>query len=128
MTVVVPRSQRDLSVHSATVNFPERKALPMSSTITNPYPDLPLPAGAVSADTWQEGERLVFGPDRSIIDSDLNIWTSAIQLADGRIDTEQPEPPKVHIEGGVDLNSDQARELASALLEAAAEVDSWCTR
>ena len=31
--------------------------------------------------------------------------------------------PRVHVEGAVDLNSDQARELAAILLEAAAEVD-----
>jgi hypothetical protein len=68
------------------------------------------------------------GPNRGITDTDVIIGPSAIQLADGRIALEENEPPRVHIEGNVDLNSDQARELASVLLEIAAELDGWAGR
>ncbi len=100
-----------------------------STTTTNPYPDIPLPAGAVFGDIWEgdDPERVIMGPTRGITDTDITIWTSAIQRADGRIAPEQPEPPRVHVEGAVDLNSDQARELAAILLEAAADVDGWTT-
>jgi hypothetical protein len=92
----------------------------------HPTSDIPLPAGAVFGDTWEgDGpQRVVMGQTRGITDSDFTVWTSAIQCADGRIDS---EPPEVHIAGDTDsgLNSDQARELAAALLEAAAEMDAW---
>jgi hypothetical protein len=92
----------------------------------HPTSDIPLPAGAAFGDTWEgDGpQRVVMGPTRGITDSDFTVWTSAIQCADGRIDS---EPPEVHIAGDTDsgLNSDQARELAAALLEAAGELDGW---
>jgi hypothetical protein len=50
-----------------------------------------------------------------------------MQRTDGRIYSES-EPPRVHIEGDVDLSSDQARELSAVLLEAAAELDGWAGR
>src|ERR1700730_13781592 len=101
----------------------------MPTTTTNPHPHVPLPAGAVFGDIWEgdDPERVVWGANRGITDSDLIIWTSAMQRTDGRIYSES-EPPKVHVDGGVDLNSDQARELAAALLEAAAELDGWSGR
>ena len=56
---------------------------------------------------------------------------SAVQWADGTIDDGQIEGPNVYVydlgEGGP-LNSDQARELAAALMEAAAELDRWAQR
>src|SRR5258707_11144605 len=105
----------------------------MPSTTTNPHPDVPLPTGAVFGDNWEgePAERVIMGQNRSITDTDVVIWTSAIQFADGRIQQDEggaSEPPLVHVDGGVDLNSDQARELAAALIEAAAEVDRWAAR
>jgi hypothetical protein len=100
----------------------------MPTTTVNPHPDIPLPVGAVFGGIWEENdpqpERLIFGPERSVTDTNLGIWTSAIQWVDGRMATE-PEPPRVHIEGDINLNSDQARELAAVLLEAASELDRW---
>jgi hypothetical protein len=64
------------------------------------------------------------GQKRGITDAGVVIWTTSIQSADGRISTE-PEPPLVHITGGVELNSDQARELGALLLEIAAQMDGW---
>jgi hypothetical protein len=94
-------------------------------------PDVPLPAGATHADSWDpEGCRIIGGPDRGITDTDVSIWTSAFQRLDGHIDLEPEatEGPRVHIQGDVDLNSDQARELAAVLLETAAELDRWAAR
>jgi hypothetical protein len=91
--------------------------------------DVPLPAGALFGDIWEGDDpaRVIMGQSHGITGTDVLVWTSAIQWADGRIAPEQPEPPRVHVEGAVDLNSDQARELAAILLEAAAEVDGWTT-
>jgi hypothetical protein len=100
------------------------------TTTTNPRPDVTLPPGATHADSWQpDGYRIIGGPDRGITDTDVSIWTSAFQRSDGQIDVEPEaaEGPRVHVQGDVDLNSDQARELASALLEAAAEIDAWAS-
>jgi hypothetical protein len=99
------------------------------TTTTNPSPDVPLPVGAVAADIWEgaDPERVVMGPNRGITDTDVLIWTTAIQRADGRID-DRPEPPLLRISGHVELNSDQARELAAVLLEDAAEMDAWVAR
>jgi hypothetical protein len=93
------------------------------------HPNVPLPAGAALADIW-EGEhpqRVIMGPNRGITDSDVIVWTTAIQSADGRID-DGPEPPLVHIHGDPELNSDQAREPAAVLLECAAEMDGSTAR
>jgi hypothetical protein len=91
-------------------------------------PDVPLPPGAVRADVWEgtDPERVVRGRDLGITDSDVTIWTTAIQRADGRIASE-PEPPLVHIQHNTDsgLNSDQCRELAAVLLGLAAQLDGW---
>jgi hypothetical protein len=101
----------------------------MPTTTTNPRPDIPLPPGAVFGDVWEgdDPERVIMGLNRGITDSDVIVWTTAIQRADGRVAPEQPEPPHVHIQTTWEdgLNSDQARELAAALLEAAAELDRW---
>jgi hypothetical protein len=96
------------------------------TTTAKPSPNVPLPPGAVVAEIWEgDGpQRVIMGPHRGITDSDAVIWTTAIQLADGRVAPE-PEPPLVHIYGDASLNSDQARELASALRECAAEMDGW---
>jgi hypothetical protein len=95
-------------------------------TIT-PTLSVPLPAGAVYGDNWEGDapERVVTGPRRGITDTHLTVWTSAIQRADGRINTEQ-EPPLVHIDDQQregPLNSNQARGLAAILLEAADEME-----
>jgi hypothetical protein len=98
-------------------------------TTTTPQPNVPLPAGAVFGDVWEgiDPKRVIMGPNRGVTDSDAYIWTTAIQRTDGRIE-DGPEPPQVHIEADTDyagLNSDQCREMASLLLEAAAQLDGW---
>jgi hypothetical protein len=92
---------------------------------------VPLPAGADFGDVWglhirQGAYRVVTGPNRGVTDSDdAALWISGIQFWDGSIDGDGViETPAVHVEGGR-LNSDQARELAAALLEAAAVRDGW---
>jgi hypothetical protein len=92
----------------------------MPSTTTKPFPDVPLPPGAVDSgrDRFDASDRFA----RDITDHDLVVQTSACQYTDGHLD-------EVHVSvGGDPLNSDQARELASALLEAADELDRWAGR
>jgi hypothetical protein len=105
------------------------------TTTTNPYPNIPLPAGADFAETWvrvgaEDAHRSVFGDSRAVTDSDVIVWTSVIQLWKGRLDTDgEIRPPAVCFDGHLgNLNTDQARELAAALLEAVAEVDRWAGR
>lgn len=100
---------------------------------TSPVPQpVPLPTGAVFADVWEVEDplpqRLVTGAYRGLTGSDIRVWTSAIQWANGGIALQQPDPPRVHIGGDIELSSDQARELAAALLEAADEIDRWTAR
>lgn len=67
------------------------------------------------------------GVIRGVSDSDVIVWTSCIEFWDGSIDTDgEIELPALHLDGALTtLNSDQARELASALIEAAVEIDGW---
>jgi 2-polyprenyl-6-methoxyphenol hydroxylase-like FAD-dependent oxidoreductase len=95
-------------------------------------------AGTAKAadDGWQLGNALLHTTGRQI-PVRLKDWEAqqlsaarrvvklrAIQYSDGSVD--DVEAVVVGIEGG--LNSDQARELAAALLEAAAELDKWTAR
>jgi hypothetical protein len=102
-----------------------------TTAATTPRPDVPLPQG-FSADVWEPREpnppyRILFGDDRTVADHDVRVSTEAVQHADGRI-----EEAKAALLGqrdtGIRLNSDQARELAAALLEAADEIDGWAAR
>jgi hypothetical protein len=107
----------------------------MPTTTTNPYPDVSLPAGALEADAWQAHERMayrvVFGNYRAVTDSSTCVSTSAIQWSDGSLDDGLVESPRLVILGdgeGDPLNSDQARQMAAVLLDAAAELDRWAGR
>ena len=99
-------------------------------------PNVPLPARALDADTWQPGDsqpyRVVFGAYRDITDDhDAVVSTSAVQWADGSIDDGRIEAPSLVILGtGAEttFSSDQARKLAAVLIEAAAELDGWAAR
>jgi hypothetical protein len=102
----------------------------------NPYPDIAPPAGARPIEDWQAIEpqpyRVVIGDDRTVTDHKLRVSPTAIQLADGSIDDGTTiEAPSVYVFDlgeSSPLNSDQARELAAALLEAAAVLDGWMAR
>jgi hypothetical protein len=98
-------------------------------------PDVPLPAGATCADAWQSDEpqpsRIIEGTGRKITDHRLTVSSTAVQWADGSIDDGRIECPHIYVSelhNDSPLNSDQARELAAALLEAAAEIDGWVNR
>lgn len=107
----------------------------MTQSVTNPCPDIVPPAGATTYDDWQGDDpqpyRVVIGTHRTITDHPLKVSPSATQWADGSIDDGSIEGPSVYVFDLGELrplNSDQARELASALLEAAAEIDGWVAR
>lgn len=91
-------------------------------TTATPISHVPVP-GSGHAGVWEvesnERVRLIYSDPRRVIDHDVLVQSGALQYDDGRI-----EEPRV-ILGEHDLNSDQARELASALLEVADEVDRW---
>ena len=102
------------------------------TTTTTPFHDVPLPVGAISVDYDPRDStyRIIFGSTRAVTDCAVKVWWAAIQLADGSIDDgSHGEAPMIHVQGASDgMNSDQARELASVLLEAAAEVDKCAGR
>ena len=96
------------------------------STATNPIPDVPLPAGAVDCRDWEDTEtrpwRTVAFVSRRVTDHQAHIEMCACQYVDGNLDDFEIVIVGADFEK---LNSDQAREMAAALLEAAAELDGW---
>jgi hypothetical protein len=108
----------------------------MTTTATNPYPDVALPPGARALDqNWQGMRpmpyRVLCGELRGVDGLNINrvsVQTTAIQLLDGRIDDGSLyEAPHVYL-GDDALTSGQARELATALIEAADAADRWAQR
>jgi hypothetical protein len=101
-------------------------------TTTDHNPHAVPPPGAVLVDPWdREGERYVRGADRHVTDSPLAVFTSCFQNRDGSIQGDVlkgDEGPRVCLDQGVDLNADQARELAALLPELAAQIDGWVTK
>jgi hypothetical protein len=102
---------------------------------TSTIPPVPLPTGATTVDDWQHDDpqpyRVILGADRKVTDHKLTVSPSAVQWGDGSVDDGRIEVPHVYVydvDEGNPLNSDQARELAAALLEAAAEVDGWSAK
>ncbi|CQD11986.1 hypothetical protein BN1232_02264 [Mycobacterium lentiflavum] len=97
------------------------------TTTTNPYPDLPVPNGIEMQSDWDsDGYRDLFGFDRTVTDHKARVYALGSQSTDGTISglivVAYGE------DDGFDLNTDQARELAAALLAAVAEVESWWPR
>ena len=95
-------------------------------------PCRPTPEGA-KADAWQDNNgqsyRIIYGTSRGIVDRpDVILFPSAVQLGDGTVDTgDQVEPPVLYVEvqGERGLTAVQARALATALVESAAQLDRW---
>lgn len=102
-------------------------------TTPTTLPDVPLPPGAVYTEAWEcchddgRHSRIINGATRGVEgNSDIQVWTAAVQYDDGTLDDSALEQPSVWIEAAQEaLSSRQARELAAALLEAAAELDGW---
>jgi hypothetical protein len=104
----------------------------MTTTTTTPRPDVPLPAGATFVDSWDtDGTampyRFVNFAAGTVTDHKVKVSTYAFQLADGSLASAGDQAPGILLSDSSDssdpLNSDQARELAAALLAAAAEID-----
>ncbi|WP_155765491.1 hypothetical protein [Mycobacterium colombiense] len=100
---------------------------------TEPYPEVPPPPGFIAPDLWEAGWilsrdetrawRLVYRHAQTVTDHGAYACVRAVQYSDGSL-----EDVEILVNGaGSDdpLNSDQARELAAALLEVATEVDGW---
>ena len=93
-----------------------------------------LPAGVARVDDWEpEGDqahyRFIVGATRPLTDHPIRVSVHAFQWSDGTLDNgDILSPPGIAIhdvDADMPLKSDQARELAAALLEAAAEFDRW---
>jgi hypothetical protein len=96
--------------------------------------DVTLPPGVARVNHWEpEGDqahyRFIVGPTRRVTDHSIRVSVHAFQWSDGTLDDgDILSAPGIAIHDAdacAPLNSDQARELAAALLEAAAEFDSW---
>lgn len=95
-------------------------------TVTRPAPEAPVPVGAALVAAWEHDQpmpsRSFFGLPRGITGRTIIVGAVGHQWADGSI-----EPvASIEIIGHLDtLNSEQARQLASALQLAADEADGW---
>ena len=104
----------------------------MKSTHTIKPDNVGLPEAA-QADPWQDNNgqrfRVIYGTCRGITDRpDVILFPSAVQLADGTVDNgDSVEPPVLYIEVQAErgLTAVQARALATALVNAAAQLDRW---
>lgn len=101
----------------------------MNTTIARPAPDVPVPVGAAHVASWEHDQpmasRPFFGLPRGINGRTIVVGTAGHQWADGSIES----GASIEIIGRLQcLTSDQARELAAALLQAADEVDVWFAR
>jgi hypothetical protein len=110
--------------------------LPLSGVAATTEPrNVPLPAGFVTADDWQWSRgcmpyRFVF-TDWTVTDHRVAVSMHAFQWADGALadgtgaEGYGVEAPSISVLDAIghSMNSDQARELAAALLAAAAELD-----
>ena len=105
----------------------------MTTTTTDPYPHIPLPAGAVTAE-WQdpgtsgvyryfEGSHWVVGPSEDPRQSQGGeVYVRGCQELDGTVEREiavyELHPDRC-------VTAQQARQLAEALVAAADEVERW---
>jgi hypothetical protein len=96
--------------------------------------DVTLPSGVARVNDWEpDGDqahyRFIVGATRTLTDHPIRVSVHAFQWSDGTLDDgDILSAPGIAIhdaDAGRPLNSDQARELAEALLEAADEFDRW---
>jgi len=111
----------------------------MPTAATSPYPDVPVPAGADKVYDWDdpstsEAYRFFQGRVRTITaddtknrpwSEDITVCVEGTQDPDGTINRDI-NVHQLHHDDPITAN--QARQLAAALLEAAAELDRWVTR
>jgi len=96
-------------------------------TTTTPH-DVPIPAG-FSSDDWETNEprpwRLIWGPQRSIGGEAVLVRLSAMQHADGTIETDDDDGPAIHFTVCRDwgISTKHAREVAAAISAVADEAD-----
>jgi hypothetical protein len=94
-------------------------------------PNIPLPVGAVFGDDWADVGtntgpwRTVAFISHQVTDHQGRVSLTASQDPSGHLDEFQIEASNFEYNS---LNSDQARELAAVLLEAADEMDGWAAR
>ena len=119
---------------------PTRKAnKTMTTTTTNPHPNIAPPAGAETLCTWADWDnefRFVFSETR-VDGTNFVLSPCAAQLPDGSIDTDATvtnDPPHVTIylvdgqmHEGLRVGLKDARKLVKALSDAVDRLDRWAT-
>ena len=115
----------------------------MSTTATNPYPDVDLPPGTETYTGWENDSngtrRIIWGAASQVDTTQVSLQSHAIQLADGSIDVNTEavgDRPGITIDEVRDgkiwerlnVTVEGARALAQALLELADEVEGWSKR
>jgi hypothetical protein len=105
-------------------------------TINSTKPDLAdevSPPASAQADAWQENNgqcyRIIYGTSPGIAGrGDVTLSPTAVQFADGTVDKgDQEEAPVLYVEFDSErgLTAIQARALATALVNAAVQLDRW---
>lgn len=94
----------------------------------NRQPTVTLPAGIDLVGDWDlDGHRALYGFDRTVTDHEVHVYAQGSQAPDGTI-----YDLTVYMangeRSGPQFNSDQARELAAALIQTAAELDGWAAK
>ena len=101
----------------------------MTSTMTRPVAEAPMPVGAAHVAAWEDDQpmpsRCFFGVPRGVTGRTIVVGAAGHQWADGSVESVASIEIVGHLHG---LTSDQARELASILLQAADEADGWVAR
>lgn len=109
------------------------------SDVPGSAPQVALPPGAIASSDptewsmWNNEFRVIYGDERVITDTKVALQTSAVQRADGSIEERDVENnksgPSISVSAHWEdyLTSTQARELAAAVLDAAAVADRWST-
>jgi hypothetical protein len=95
-------------------------------------PDVPIPAGFSADGDWETRDeprpwRLIYGPQHVIGGDAVEVRLSAMQYADGTIDTDDVDDrgAAIHVNVYRDwgISPEHAREVAAAILVAADEAD-----
>ena len=96
-------------------------------TTTTPYPNLPLPAGAIQVDPWEHDGVATYRYFRGnfwvIIRGDVptGVHIAGFQYPDGRVER------WISADGGL-FTAQEGRALAHTLAAAADEVDRWAAK
>jgi hypothetical protein len=100
------------------------------TTTTTQSPDVPVPTGFSADDDWATRDeprpwRLIYGPQHVIGGDAVEVRLTAMQYADGTIETDDDNGPAIHVNVYRDwgISPKHAREVAAAILAVVDESD-----